>query len=306
MEARPDLAAFAAAYEAGKAQVVSASLVADLETPVSAMLKLADGRPIQLPAGKRHRRCRARPLLDPGHQAGPDLALPGQPRRDQPARPLRQRRLRALRRAGAGEPAPAGDGKPDRAAARPAADGGRPVRPHGLRHGPADRAAAGRQSRPAGPARRRVPAADGGGPVRPYRGPDHRGHAGLAERRRLGARRPTPRPASGWPTPWPSSTAASATSPCGCRARLPEPVANVTREQYHAMVERAKEYIRAGDIFQVVPSQRFDFEFRLPPSRSTARCAGSTPRRSCSSSTSTTTRSSAPARRSWSACATAR
>ena len=31
------------------------------------------------------------------------------------------------------------------------------------------------------------------------------------------------------------------------------------------MVERAKEYIRAGDIFQVVPSQRFDFEFRLPP-----------------------------------------
>ena len=45
----------------------------------------------------------------------------------------------------------------------------------------------------------------------------------------------------------------------------PEPRANVTREQYHAMVERAKEYIRAGDIFQVVPSQRFDFEFRLPP-----------------------------------------
>ena len=31
------------------------------------------------------------------------------------------------------------------------------------------------------------------------------------------------------------------------------------------MVERAKEYIRAGDIFQVVPSQRFDLEFRLPP-----------------------------------------
>ena len=45
----------------------------------------------------------------------------------------------------------------------------------------------------------------------------------------------------------------------------PEPVANVTREQYHAMVERAKEYIRAGDIFQVVPSQRFELPFRLPP-----------------------------------------
>ena len=31
------------------------------------------------------------------------------------------------------------------------------------------------------------------------------------------------------------------------------------------MVERAKEYIRAGDIFQVVPSQRFELPFRLPP-----------------------------------------
>jgi anthranilate synthase component 1 len=32
---------------------------------------------------------------------------------------------------------------------------------------------------------------------------------------------------------------------------------NITREQYEANVERAKEYIVAGDIFQVVPSQRF-------------------------------------------------
>jgi anthranilate synthase component I len=35
------------------------------------------------------------------------------------------------------------------------------------------------------------------------------------------------------------------------------PTSNVTREQYHANVLRAKEYISAGDIFQVVPSQRF-------------------------------------------------
>ncbi|SDH28447.1 anthranilate synthase component I [Roseospirillum parvum] len=34
---------------------------------------------------------------------------------------------------------------------------------------------------------------------------------------------------------------------------------------YQAMVERAKEYIRAGDIFQVVLSQRFSMPFRLPP-----------------------------------------
>jgi anthranilate synthase component 1 len=44
---------------------------------------------------------------------------------------------------------------------------------------------------------------------------------------------------------------------------MPEPVPNVTREIYHSMVERAKEYIRAGDIFQVVPSQRFSVPFEL-------------------------------------------
>ena len=39
---------------------------------------------------------------------------------------------------------------------------------------------------------------------------------------------------------------------------------NTTREEYHAMVEKAKEYIKAGDIFQVVPSQRFSAKFNLP------------------------------------------
>jgi anthranilate synthase component I len=46
---------------------------------------------------------------------------------------------------------------------------------------------------------------------------------------------------------------------------LPEPVSNVSRERYHEMVEAAKAYIRAGDIFQVVPSQRFTLPFDLPP-----------------------------------------
>ena len=44
-----------------------------------------------------------------------------------------------------------------------------------------------------------------------------------------------------------------------------EPESNVTRERYHAMVARAKEYIRAGDAFQIVPSQRFRVPFRQPP-----------------------------------------
>jgi len=44
----------------------------------------------------------------------------------------------------------------------------------------------------------------------------------------------------------------------------PEPVSNMTREQFYGMVEKAKDYIRAGDIFQVVPSQRFTVPFELP------------------------------------------
>ena len=47
--------------------------------------------------------------------------------------------------------------------------------------------------------------------------------------------------------------------------RLPEPSSNFTREGFIAAVERAKDYIRAGDCFQVVPSQRFSVPFALPP-----------------------------------------
>jgi anthranilate synthase component 1 len=40
---------------------------------------------------------------------------------------------------------------------------------------------------------------------------------------------------------------------------------NTPKADYLAMVEKAKEYIAAGDIFQVVPSQRFAMPFALPP-----------------------------------------
>jgi anthranilate synthase component 1 len=40
---------------------------------------------------------------------------------------------------------------------------------------------------------------------------------------------------------------------------------NTTAAEYAEMVARAKEYIKAGDIFQVVLSQRFEAEFSLPP-----------------------------------------
>ena len=40
---------------------------------------------------------------------------------------------------------------------------------------------------------------------------------------------------------------------------------NTTREEFHAMVAKAQEYIRAGDIFQVVPSQRFTTDYTGDP-----------------------------------------
>ena len=44
-----------------------------------------------------------------------------------------------------------------------------------------------------------------------------------------------------------------------------EPVSNMSKAEYFAMVEKARDYIRAGDIFQVVPSQRWKQAFTLPP-----------------------------------------
>ncbi|WP_029039957.1 anthranilate synthase component I [Cucumibacter marinus] len=59
--------------------------------------------------------------------------------------------------------------------------------------------------------------------------------------------------------------------PTGATPELPDiaalkTVSNTPRDEYLGMVEKAKDYIRAGDIFQVVLSQRFETEFTLPPS----------------------------------------
>ncbi len=49
------------------------------------------------------------------------------------------------------------------------------------------------------------------------------------------------------------------------QAQAPEPArpprSNTTREEFHAMVKKAHEYIHAGDIFQVVLSQRFEADY---------------------------------------------
>jgi len=50
--------------------------------------------------------------------------------------------------------------------------------------------------------------------------------------------------------------------------RVSEPLeqtSNMEEEEFLAIVETAKNYIRAGDVFQVVPSQRFEAPFTLPP-----------------------------------------
>ena len=44
-----------------------------------------------------------------------------------------------------------------------------------------------------------------------------------------------------------------------------EPRSNFTRAEYEAVVRHCQEYIKAGDIFQVVPSQRFAIETTADP-----------------------------------------
>lgn len=45
----------------------------------------------------------------------------------------------------------------------------------------------------------------------------------------------------------------------------PEFTSNTTREEFYKVVDAAKEYIKAGDIFQVVPSQRFEMPYTGDP-----------------------------------------
>jgi anthranilate synthase component 1 len=216
METRPDLDSFVHAYERGEAQVVSASLVADLETPVSALLKLAEGRPYSF-------------LLESvtgGAVRGrysiigikPDLIWRC---RGNEAEINRQARF---------------DPHSFEACAEPALDSLRRLI---------------KESR--------------------IELPDHLppmaaglfGHMAydmvrLVERLpekntdRLGL------PDAVFLRP----TVMAIFDSIEDRVTV---VSNVSRERYHEMVEQAKEYIRAGDIFQVVPSQRFELPFSLPP-----------------------------------------
>ena len=48
-------------------------------------------------------------------------------------------------------------------------------------------------------------------------------------------------------------------------SEVTQPVSNTSKEEYMAMVEKAREYIHAGDVFQVVPSQRFEADYAGTP-----------------------------------------
>ncbi|MDR3424859.1 MAG: anthranilate synthase component I [Alphaproteobacteria bacterium] len=66
----------------------------------------------------------------------------------------------------------------------------------------------------------------------------------------------------------PSHSPPSPTPPLrreGSLFAAPISISNMTEADYVSMVERSKEYIRAGDIFQVVLAQRFALPFTLPP-----------------------------------------
>ena len=53
--------------------------------------------------------------------------------------------------------------------------------------------------------------------------------------------------------------------PAAARGPFPEPVSNMSRDDYLEMVRRAKRYVAAGDIIQVVPSQRFRTRLTVHP-----------------------------------------
>ena len=138
----PDFEAFARAYQAGAASVAVTTLVADLETPVSAYLKLAPralGQHVPARVGRGRRAARA--LFDDRPRPRRRLSLDRRSGRDQPPRACRSRRVRALPRRSAGGAAGAARRIADRAAAGPAADVGGRVRLSRLRHGAPDGAA---------------------------------------------------------------------------------------------------------------------------------------------------------------------
>ncbi|HET6470102.1 MAG TPA: anthranilate synthase component I [Geminicoccaceae bacterium] len=264
IEPRPDRASFAAAYGAGQAQVVWTSLLADLETPVSAMLKLAEGRPYSfLLESVEGGAVRGRYSII---GTRPDLVWR-----------CRGQRAEINRRARAESDAFAAEPLPSLASLKALIDESRIEVPKELP--PMASGLFGHMAYDMVRLMERLPELN----------PDRLGLPDAVFLRptlvavfdNIEDRVTLVTPV--WASPGIAAEHAydmalerlqdavaefdRGVSHAGPRLTSPPPAprSNVTREQYHAMVERAKAYIMAGDIFQVVPSQRFELEFGLPP-----------------------------------------
>jgi len=264
LEIAPDFAAFKAAYDSGLPQVASVRLVDDLETPVSAYLKIGHGRPyaflFESVEGGAWRGRYSIVAMKPdllwrcrGDKAeiceGADLA-------SGTYRPQAGGALDSLRDLVGRSRINLPDDLPPMAAGVFGAIGYDMVRlveplPHvnpdplGLPDSVMMRPSI-------------VAVFDSIGqeivlvtPVRAVKGMDARGAYAAAQMRLEDTvddlRRPLPPPRER-------------------KMLVQEPLTSpVTRADYGRIVERAKDYIRAGDIFQVVPSHRFSAPFKLDP-----------------------------------------
>ncbi|MGD0144085.1 MAG: anthranilate synthase component I [Rhizomicrobium sp.] len=267
MAIEPDFAAFARAYESGRAQAIYTRLIADLETPVSAFLKLAEGRDnaflLESVQGGETRgrysiigakpdliwRCRdGKAEINRSARSAPDKFVPDE---------LAERPLESLRQLfnatqmelprdlppmavglfgylgydmvraieRLGPPPPDPLGLPDAILIRPTI------------------------TAIFDNVRDEITVVS---PIWPERGLDARAAYARASERLIDAIGDLERAL-------PASPASLATLPT-----VAEIESNITHDEYLDIVERAKEYIRAGDIFQVVPSQRFRRPFALP------------------------------------------
>ncbi|MGQ3674694.1 anthranilate synthase component I [Xanthobacter sp. TB0139] len=259
-----DFEAFARAYEAGKVQVVTTSLVADLETPVSAFLKIAGNTPnsflLESVEGGEARGRYSMIGLAPDliFRASGNLAEVNRiPDQDKNAfEPCAEPPLKALRNLLAESAIDLPEGAPPMAAGVFGYLGYDMVRQM-------ERLA------PAKPDPISVPEAlllrptimvvfdavkdelTVVTPVRPHQGVSARAAYETAQER-LEQIVTSLEGAFAHPAPQPFHGDVEA-------------VSNTSPAEYRAMVEKAKDYIRAGDIFQVVLSQRFESPFSLPP-----------------------------------------
>jgi len=264
-EAQPARTAFAARYRKGEPQVVWTRLVADLETPVSASLKLSEGEPMScLLESVEGGAVRGRYSIigiapDVVWRAFGDRAEINRSPRSDPAAfvPEELPTLQSLRALLAASRIELPDDLPPIAAGVIGYMGYDTVRL--VEHLPL------RQADPLG-----VPDSVFVRPtvmvvfdsvkdemivvttVYPQRGHEaHTAYADAVERLR--------RVVAALDQPLPHATAMS-----GLELALPAPVSNTSPAAYMRMVERAKDYIAAGDVFQVVLAQRFCAPFSLP------------------------------------------